>query len=83
MACGRPILVSADGEVQDIIRKADAGLCSDAEDVRGFIDNIKLFMELSADRRKQFAANALHYSKTYFNKERLLKRLDEIFETGA
>lgn len=83
MACGRPILVSADGEVQDIIREADAGLCSDAEDVRGLVGNIKIFMNLSTDRRNQLALNALHYSEIHFNKEQLLKRLDEIFKIGA
>ena len=79
--CALPI--SADGEVQEIIREADAGLCSDAEDVCGFVDNIKSFMELSTDRRNELASNALHYSETHFNKERLLGRLDEIFKIGA
>ncbi len=83
MACGKPILVSADGEVQEIIQEADAGLCSDAEDVCGFVDNIKSFMELSTDRRNELASNALHYSEIHFNKERLLGRLDEIFKIGA
>lgn len=79
MACGKPILLSADGEVQDIIRESNAGLCSDAEDIEGFVTNIKTFISMSEKHRGRLSANALLYSQTYFNKKKLLDRLDEIF----
>lgn len=80
MACGRPILLSADGEVMDIIRESNAGLYSNAEDIDGFIDNIKVFMEMSAEQRERLAVNALIYSEEHFNKKKLMGRLDEIFQ---
>lgn len=80
MACGRPILVSADGEVQNIIKSADAGLCSDAEDARALTENIKTMMKMEKKKREQYGKNGLIYSKKYFNKEHLLNRLDEILQ---
>ncbi len=79
MACGRPVLVSADGEVQEIIKAAGAGLCSGAGDACEFVGIIKEFLDMGEGQRKQLAENALSYSGKYFNKEQLLGRLDEIF----
>ncbi len=80
LACGRPILVSADGEVQEIIKAADAGLVSAAEDVSGFVENIKQLVNMSQEEREKMGQNALQYSKEHFNKEVLLNRIDEIIE---
>ena len=79
MACGRPVLVSADGEVQEIIREAGAGLCSGAEDARGLAENIKILSGMSMEERERLAFNALAYSRKCFDREKLLNRLDEIF----
>lgn len=80
MACGRPILVSADGEVQDIIRCADAGLTSASEDVEGFVKNIMALASMIDEERNRLGQNALLYSETHFNKDMLLNRMDEIFK---
>ena len=80
MACGRPIILSADGEVQDIIIEAEAGLVSDAEDVNGFVDNIKKFSTLSQEEMDIMGKNALEYSRTHFNKKKLLDRIDKLIE---
>lgn len=82
LACGRPILVSADGEVQSIIKSAKAGLVSNAEDVNGFVQNIKSLMNMTDKERELMAENALNYSRESFDKERLLNRMDEIFRGG-
>lgn len=79
LACGRPILVSADGEVQEIIKNAQAGLASAAEDVDGLVENIKTLSRLPKSECERLGHNALSYSKEHFNKEKLLNRLDEIF----
>lgn len=80
LACGKPIIVSADGEVQDIIRKAKAGFTSNSEDVLSFVANIISFTKLSISEREEMGNNALNYSKQHFNKELLLDRIDKIFE---
>lgn len=80
LACGRPIILSADGEVQDIIMDAKAGLVSDSEDVNGFVENIKKFTTLSKEERGEMGRNALAYSQSHFSKKKLLDRIDELIE---
>lgn len=80
LACGRPILVSADGEVQEIIKNAKAGLVSASEGVDDFVESIKDLISMPKDERERLGKNALLYSEKYFNKEKLLNRLDEIFK---
>ena len=80
LACGRPILVSADGEVQQIIKDAKAGLVSDSEDVDGFVDNVIAISKMSKEDREELGKNALAYSKANFDKEELLNRVDQILQ---
>jgi glycosyltransferase involved in cell wall biosynthesis len=82
LACGRPIIVSADGEVQQIIKAANAGLYSDAEDVDGFVNCIKEFSRIEKTEREKLGENALKYSKEHFDKDKLLNRMDEILQGG-
>lgn len=79
-ACGRPILVSADGEIQEVVNNAQAGLCSNAEDVEGLVCSIKKFIGMKREEREQMGINALKYSYSHFDKEKLMNRLDKIFE---
>ena len=78
MACGKPILVSADGEVQRIIKDSYSGLVSDAEDVDGLTQNIIQMMRLTQEERAELGRNALRYSQENFNKSRLLDRAEEV-----
>ena len=80
LACGKPILVSADGEVQQIIKDAKAGFVSDAEDVIGLVQNINSFLNTDETEKELFGRNALFYSQTHFNKTTLLNRIDQLFE---
>lgn len=82
LACGRPIIVSADGEVQQIIKTARAGLYCDAEDVNGFLECIKKFARMEKVEREKLGENALRYSKKYFDKKKLLDRMDKILQGG-
>ena len=80
MACGRPILVSADGEVQSIIVESGAGLASDAEDEDGLFENIKRMMYMSQKELDKFAENALDYYSRHFDKKKLLDQIDTIIK---
>jgi glycosyltransferase involved in cell wall biosynthesis len=82
LACGKPIIVSADGEVQNIIKEARAGFVSDAEDVDGLANNIISFIKLEKEQKEELSKNALLYSKTHFDKNTLLNRMDQIIEGG-
>lgn len=79
MACGISILLSADGEVQDIIREAQCGFVSDSQDVKGLVHNIELISSLSQNELAQMASNALNYYNRNFNKKKLLDEIDLYF----
>ena len=82
LACGRPIIVSADGEVQQVIKDAKAGLVSDAEDVDGFVNNVIALSKMKIEEREELGKNAFEYSKANFDKEVLLNRVDQILQNG-
>lgn len=80
MACGKPILVSADGEVQEIIRNANAGLVSGAEDVEALTNNIIKLTKTSEEKLRKLGNNAFKYYSENFEKKKLMDRIEEIFE---
>lgn len=82
-ACGKPIIVSADGEAQLAVNEAKAGMCSDAEDVEGFVMNIKAFIGMSQEQRNELSRNALEYAMAHFDKKKQMDRLDEVFAQGG
>lgn len=77
LACGMPILVSADGEVQNIIREADCGFVSDSGDAVGLAENIEIFVKLSEKEKKRLANNAIVYYQRNFDKQMLMDKMEE------
>lgn len=80
LACGKPVLVSADGEVQEIVEQADAGLVSAAEDASGLAANVKTFSRLTDERKKEMSRNALAYYERYFDRSKLMNRLETVMQ---
>ena len=81
MACGKPILAVADGEVKKIVEEANAGLCSSAGDVEEFVQNIITLAKKDRDELNQIGLNARKYYLDNFDKEKLLGEMDEFFES--
>lgn len=79
LACGIPIIVSADGEIQEVINKADAGLCSPAGDAEMLAYNIQKMVSKSPDELKCMSQNGFEYHKLNFDKKTLLDRMDRLF----
>lgn len=79
LACGIPIIVSADGEIQDVIHEAKAGVCSDAGDAIGLAENIIKLSELTAEQLMKMARGALDYYQVNYDKESLLRKMDDWF----
>ncbi len=77
LACGMPVLVSADGEVQNVIYEAKCGFVSDSGDVKGLVKNIELFVSLSKEEKKRLSDNAVDYYKKNFDKKILMDRMEE------
>ncbi|MGE8204705.1 glycosyltransferase family 4 protein [Heyndrickxia sp. NPDC080065] len=76
MACGMPIIASAEGETNQIITESAAGLCSPSGDEQKLSE---IIIELSLKSKKeliQLGINAKNYYDKNFNKEKLLNRMD-------
>lgn len=80
MACGMPMLVSANGEIQDVISEADCGLVSNAGDISGFVNNIREAITMTEEEKNILSTNAINYNNKYFNKDKLILELAELFE---
>lgn len=80
LACGIPVIVSADGEIQDVINESGAGICSDAGDVESLASNIHDLTLKRKEELKIMSENAIQYSRANFNKKKLLDRMDQWFE---
>lgn len=78
LACGIPLLGSADGEVQRVIHESKAGFCADAGDPAAFADIVERFVLSSMADRRTMADNALKYYKDTFSKDMLLKDFDKM-----
>lgn len=79
LACGIPVIVSADGEIQNVIKKSKAGLCSNAGDAKALSENIKKFINLSNEKHEQMGQNAVKFYKQNFDKDNLMRRMDKWF----
>ena len=78
LACGVPIIVSADGEVQEIIEEAKCGLTSASGDAVALAKNIESMMNYSIGL-DDCGKNAERYYTQHFQRDRLLNEMDEYF----
>lgn len=76
MACGVPILVSADGEVGEIIEKAKCGYSSASSDAEGLAENIKKICELSEKEITDMRKNSRLFYDNNFKKSMLMDKMD-------
>lgn len=76
LACGIPVIVSADGEVQNIIREAKCGLHSNSGDVVALTENIMKFIAMPKAEREKMSNNALNYYSKNFEKKMLMDKME-------
>ena len=78
MAASRPIIAALNGEGGEVVKDAECGWSVKAGDSEGLA---KLVIELSTTDKiilQEKGANGLKYYNTYFEKEKSLRKLDEI-----
>lgn len=80
MACGIPIIASADGETSRIVQEAEAGVCSAAGDVQGLLNAIIDLRNKTQEQLREFGINARKYYCSNFDKQDLLNKMDGYFE---
>ena len=79
MACGIPIIASANGETANIIEIAKAGVISPAGDEKKLAEKIIELASLKQSELKSIGNNAKQYYDTHFDKEKLLDTMDKYF----
>lgn len=78
LACGIPIIVSADGEVSDIILEAEAGVYSPAANIELLAQKIIELVKLEKEGLEKMAKNGLFYYEENFKKEKLMNYIDKL-----
>lgn len=77
MACGKPILAAAQGEIARIINEAKCGICSSIGDAKGLSEAI--IMMKSSDLIKM-GINSRKYFDKNFDKKFLMDKMDRFYE---
>ena len=81
MTAGKAILASANGEINQVLSESHAGYCAPADDVQGFVENIKKF--IMDENRLEYGKNAIKFYEENFSKEKVISRLEKILEDLA
>lgn len=79
MACGSPIIASATGETEKIIKESNSGLCARPGDEEELANNIIKLSRMSIEELKQLGHNARMYYDKHFSKNKLLDKMDVYF----
>jgi glycosyltransferase involved in cell wall biosynthesis len=80
LACGKPIIASLDGVGAKIIRDSLCGYVSDSENPKDLADSIYNFSKLDFNERFKMGLNGRKVYEKEFERNKLLKRLIDIFE---
>lgn len=83
MACGIPVIASADGETDIIIKEANAGVCSPAGDAQSLSEIIIKLTNMSQEELDELGLNARNYYDRNFNKKQLLTEMDMYFKDNS
>lgn len=75
MAAGRPIIACLNGEGARLVREAQAGLLSCAEDAAGLAESILYLYKMTDDERAQMGENGRRYFKDHFDQDILTDQL--------
>jgi len=66
--------------INEIIKNAKCGYCTNAEDYSGLADIIKKFSNDSKEERRKMALNSYNYYKENFRKEKFIENLLKIIK---
>ena len=79
MATGKPIIVSANGEVATVVESAECGYVGPAEDVDGLVENVRKFCQIhDTDEIVRLGDNAKVYSDEHFKREKFFECLENM-----
>ncbi len=79
-ACGRPIILTVDGEAREHLNKADAGIYVDAEDHRG-IKKAIIHLSNNPDLCQKYGRNGRKYVEKHFSRKIMAQKLEKCLLT--
>jgi len=79
MACGMPILASATGETERIIKEAECGISAAIGKKKELCRAILTFMSMNQEDLEKMGRNSRKYSVEHFDKKKILDRMDFVF----
>lgn len=77
MACGMPIIASAEGETRRIIEEAGCGICCEIGDAEQLAEGIR---KLTKSDLGSMRENSRKYYKEHFDKKKLMDQMERYFE---
>lgn len=77
MACGMPVIASAEGETERIIREAACGICTPFGNSEKLANAI---LNMQGKDLKQFRINSREYFLAHFEKQMLMNEIDQYFK---
>lgn len=77
MASGKPLIASINGETATVIQASHTGLVSPAEDAAALAANIREFIVMSDDERREMGRRARLTYDHHFTKERVLAQIEQ------
>lgn len=77
LACGKPLVVSADGEIHDVIKESGCGVAACAGDAQDLVDKIIQMLCMSDEQLCQMSKNAVEYFKNNYDKKMVLDIMDK------
>lgn len=79
LACGKPVLVCANGEIQNVVNEADCGYCVSAENDKELYECIIKMKAFPKSEMDKMSENAVKYCAEHFDKNKLMNQMDEYF----
>lgn len=79
MVAARPIIGAISGEVSDVIKEADCGLCCESLDYKELANLI--LTASKRDKLKDWSENAYNYYKEHFKKEKCIDDLENFLKS--
>ena len=77
MACGIPVVASAEGETRRIIEEAECGICCEIGNVEKLAEAIRSLMKIDLTVMQR---NSRSYYEKNFNKKKLMDQIDDYFK---
>ncbi len=79
LACGKPIIGLISGAGARVINDSGSGFSVNSDDFNELAEKINLLINSSSEEREKIGSNALEYYNREFNRDKLVKELENIF----